>query len=85
MSRGHIYILAALSVSLLCAFGCGPKPQLWSPAQYNELGDPRALEYVIGVSDTLTVNVWQRQEGSGTVSVRPDGTITLPLIGDLKA
>ena len=42
-------------------------------------------EYVVGVSDELSVNVWKMPDLSGNVVVRPDGTITLPLIGELRA
>jgi polysaccharide biosynthesis/export protein len=41
--------------------------------------------YVIGVGDGLDVNVWKEPEISKTVAVRPDGVITLPLIGEIKA
>jgi len=41
--------------------------------------------YVIGSEDVLTVNVWREQEVSRTVQVRPDGMITLPLVGEIKA
>lgn len=47
--------------------------------------DPRKHEYVIGVSDELRVTVWKMAELSDDVVVRPDGTITLPLIGDIHA
>jgi polysaccharide export outer membrane protein len=33
----------------------------------------------------LRVNVWREPELSVEVRVRPDGTITMPLIGDIKA
>jgi polysaccharide export outer membrane protein len=42
-------------------------------------------DYVIGPEDVLGVLFWREQEMSGDVSVRPDGIITLPLIGDIKA
>jgi polysaccharide export outer membrane protein len=42
-------------------------------------------EYVIGSEDVLEVNVWKNMELSKTVVVRPDGMITLPLIGDIQA
>ena len=42
-------------------------------------------DYVIGVEDVLGVLVWREPEMSGDVTVRPDGMITLPLVGDLKA
>ena len=47
--------------------------------------DPRKQEYVIGVSDGLKISVWKNPEMSAEVRVRPDGTITLPLVGDVVA
>jgi len=41
--------------------------------------------YVIGAGDSLAVNVWKEDSLSGSVTVRPDGYITLPLINDVKA
>jgi polysaccharide export outer membrane protein len=41
--------------------------------------------YIVGVGDVLEVNVWKEGELSKTVPVRPDGMITLPLIGEVKA
>lgn len=45
--------------------------------------DPKA--YKIGAEDVLAVRVWREPDLSGTVVVRPDGKITLPLVGDQKA
>lgn len=42
-------------------------------------------EYHIGVDDTVAINVWRNQELSVTVPVRPDGKISMPLIGDVHA
>jgi polysaccharide biosynthesis/export protein len=42
-------------------------------------------EFVIGAEDVLAVNVWKEPEISRTVPVRPDGKITLPLIGEIQA
>lgn len=41
--------------------------------------------YVIGIEDVLEISVWKNPDVSKTVMVRPDGMISLPLIGDLKA
>jgi len=41
--------------------------------------------YVIGAEDVLAINVWKEQELSKSVPVRPDGMISLPLLGDVKA
>lgn len=44
-----------------------------------------AHEYRIGVDDQVEVNVWRNPELSMTMPVRPDGMISLPLIGDVQA
>lgn len=46
--------------------------------------DPAAdKEYVVGIEDKLNIVVWGEAELSRTVSVRPDGKITVPLINDV--
>lgn len=47
--------------------------------------DPRKQEFVLGPSDVLRVNVWRNPELSGDVPIRPDGSISLPLVGDIRA
>jgi polysaccharide export outer membrane protein len=42
-------------------------------------------EYRIGPEDVLQVFVWKNEALSRTVSVRPDGKISLPLLGDVEA
>ena len=41
--------------------------------------------YVIGPSDVLTITVWKEPTLSGTILVRPDGMISLALLGDIQA
>lgn len=41
--------------------------------------------YRIGVDDRLQVSVWRNPELSVTVPVRPDGRISVPLLGDVMA
>lgn len=43
-----------------------------------------ASGYRIGSDDVLAVHVWKEPDLSATVSVRPDGKITLPVIGDVE-
>jgi polysaccharide export outer membrane protein len=45
--------------------------------------DPKT--YVIGAQDILSIKVWREQDFTGLYTVRPDGKITLPLIGDVQA
>jgi len=42
-------------------------------------------EYKIGVGDTLDIKVWKNGELSVSVPVRPDGNISVPLVGDIHA
>jgi len=45
----------------------------------------RSDEYRLGPGDKLRIEVYKDQQLSQSVQVRPDGKITLPLIGDLEA
>jgi polysaccharide biosynthesis/export protein len=42
-------------------------------------------DYVIGADDVLDVSVWKEQELTRTLQVRPDGKISMPLLGDVQA
>ena len=42
-------------------------------------------DYIIGSEDSVEVQVWKNPDISRTVTVRPDGKISLPLIGDVPA
>ena len=42
-------------------------------------------DYIIGPEDVLDITVWKNADLSKTVQVRPDGRISLPLIGDVAA
>ncbi|NNB87180.1 sugar ABC transporter substrate-binding protein [Corallococcus exiguus] len=41
--------------------------------------------YRIGREDVLDVSVWRDQELSRTVPVRPDGFISIPMVGEIQA
>jgi polysaccharide export outer membrane protein len=66
-------MLACLALS-----GCGGAPT------YNWKAES-AYGYRIGPGDMLRVVVWKHDELSTQVSVRPDGAISLPLVGDVRA
>jgi polysaccharide export outer membrane protein len=44
-----------------------------------------AATYILGADDAIQVNVWREAALSGPLSIRPDGMISLPLIGDIRA
>lgn len=45
--------------------------------------DPKS--YVIGPEDIINIKVWREPDYSGPKGVRPDGKITMPLIGEIQA
>ena len=47
--------------------------------------DPRGKPYVIGIADVVRIGVWKDESLSTDAIVRPDGTITMPLVGELRA
>lgn len=47
-----------------------------------ESADP---SYIIGDDDVLAINVWNEPDLKQSVPVRPDGKISLPLVGDIQA
>ena len=48
--------------------------------------DPAQTQaYVLGVSDVVTIAVWKNPELGITVPVRPDGKISVPLVGEVDA
>lgn len=64
-----------------------PAPDKAAPAQFLSPYDRDTLtpEYRIAPGDVLVVFVWKEPELSREVRVRPDGNVTIPLIGDLFA
>jgi polysaccharide export outer membrane protein len=76
----------ALSAPALClatglATGCGPS--IYDTYEYGKEWDPRKHEYIVGVADVVKITVYHAGDLSGEGTVRPDGVITMPLIGDL--
>jgi polysaccharide export outer membrane protein len=93
MKPGSLLALAVLVPALYCAAQetatiAGPSavsdvPKTSQPpAQITAKVDDN---YVIGPGDVLTVAVWKEQALSGNLLVRPDGMISMPLIGDIQA
>src|SRR5437762_2577889 len=57
-----------------------------APANNPKYAGPMdASRYIIGPEDSLQVTVWKEPSLSGNFPVRPDGMISLVLVGDLPA
>ncbi|MDP3786631.1 MAG: polysaccharide biosynthesis/export family protein [Candidatus Omnitrophota bacterium] len=60
----------------------GPKETEPSPIVDEEFWT-RPLEYYIGTGDVIEISVWDISELSKEITVRPDGKISYPLIGEV--
>ena len=78
--RTRSYLLVGCVVALQAVLaGC-----FGQDLQYRGMSAP-PTEFLIGPEDVLVVTVWRNQDLSKEVIVRPDGKISLPLIGDVEA
>ncbi|MFC5568934.1 XrtA/PEP-CTERM system exopolysaccharide export protein [Lysobacter yangpyeongensis] len=73
--------LRAFGLSLLLA-GCASTAGITAGAPP---APAPADEYQIGADDIVQVSVWRNPELSITAPVRPDGKISVPLVGDVVA
>jgi polysaccharide export outer membrane protein len=78
--------IAALLAATLFAATIPVAAQNAAPSTVRVRGDAEERgSYVVGPEDVIEVFVWKEPELSTTVTVRPDGMITLPLAGELEA
>lgn len=75
--------LAALGISFILA-ACASTPGS-SGAAPPSTATAAVDAYMIGVDDIVQVSVWRNPELGITVPVRPDGMISVPLVGDVTA
>lgn len=75
-------ILAMAAAAILAATGCSQRETLSA----GKIETPQtAPSYEIGPGDSMQIFVWRNQDLTTSVSVRPDGRITVPLVEDLDA
>ena len=74
----HVLIQVVLLVSITVGLGCS-KPDVIIPPGPPEEG------FVLGPEDVIEVVVWRTPDLSRQVVIRPDGKVSLPLIGDVPS
>lgn len=82
------WMIGAISAALALLLGACAKNQQGLPPSTNYASQTASQEtysYQIGPGDQLQIFVWRNPEVSQTVTVRPDGKITTPLVEDLQA
>jgi polysaccharide export outer membrane protein len=100
MKPGSLLIVAFLAPALFCHAQDAPAASplaapntpapIAQPAAAPEQAKPAAQTpadntYVIGASDVIAITVFKEPTLSGSLLVRPDGMISMPLLGDVKA
>ena len=73
-----IVLLAACSLPMWSQTNAAAQPT----SARSATNDPT---YVIGPEDMLSIAVWKEPDFSSSVPVRPDGKISMPLLGDVEA
>lgn len=86
--------LAVVTLVLLALAAAGVRAQDSSKANNKPVPPPTqagapvaagGASYIIGADDVLTVSVWKEPDLTSTLPVRPDGSISLPLLNDVQA
>lgn len=86
------FLILAILISGSFAFG-QPKEGKEKAAKAGAQDPPAAAAglitapegYIIGPSDVLTITVWKEPSLSGSLLVRPDGMVSIALLGDVHA
>jgi polysaccharide export outer membrane protein len=94
MMKSSLLSTRLVAIGLACAAGGALSVRAQTPAvtpgtapaaSAAAASVPLPADYVIGPEDVLGVVFWRDQDMTGDVTVRPDGMVTLPLLGDLHA
>ena len=82
MKRRHLFNcilwIAILSFLLFSCVAAPTKNEESAPGASSE-------QYILGSEDVIEISVWKEADLSKIVLIRPDGKISLPLIGDIQA
>lgn len=81
---GVIATLVAVALSSGCAAPTASSPEAINRALTVDT-TTSVDEYILGPTDTVRISVWRNDDLSITVPVRPDGKVSVPLVGDVQA
>ena len=78
---------SVVAVGVLVLWGCAPGPSQLTEAQAGAAiaVPPDQDTYKLGPEDTIEISVWKEPDLTKQIVIPPDGRITYPLIGEIKA
>ncbi len=79
------FLTLAVVVFFALSVRAGDRSKTTTPASTPEAASFGESEYRLGPEDVIEVFVWNEAALTTTVMVRPDGKISLPLVGELEA
>lgn len=81
---GLVVLSMVVAVFTGCATPTSSSPEKIQRALAIDVRDS-VDQYILGATDVVRVSVWRNQDISISVPVRPDGKISVPLVGDVTA
>lgn len=85
-------VILALLLTLAVLAGCASSGRLtpdemaiFTTVEAAEQDPGSRPKYIIGPGDVISISVWGNSDLSLSVPVRPDGFISMPLVGDVRA
>jgi polysaccharide export outer membrane protein len=86
----HYFAALAISVGLAALSGLTLRGQTTAAVIRDQTDNAAAAavdpnKYLVGPEDLLFIKVWREPDFTLPVAVRPDGKITMPLIGEVQA
>lgn len=82
MMYKKISMFATLPALILALVGCSSINTVTEQPVGSSIGV--VDEYLLGIGDAVQVSVWRNPDLSVSVTVRPDGKISVPLVGDVR-
>lgn len=82
--QGLIIVLFAVVLVSGCATQSASSPEKIQRALAVD-ASTSVDQYILGATDVVSVSVWRNEDLSISVPVRPDGKISVPLVGDVQA
>jgi polysaccharide biosynthesis/export protein len=81
--KGGLLLIGATFLAACSSFSGAPLPS--SVVEESSMAKTGDYTYLIGPGDSVNFFVWRNPEISNSVTVRPDGKITAPLVEELVA